>query len=139
MASSVTPAAVKVGDYVKFVILGEASVAYSGKVVGVASYDVAKSMGSDLAAKHEEVRAAATAARKADLVSIIDQQFLIVDIGDVRPLVVAFEWIDNGQVEIIELGATYTIKLLNCSKEKAQEAVNLLRANSISCKLNILY
>ena len=140
MGSKVTPAAVKVGDYVQFSILDDASITYSGKVVGVASYAVAKSMGTDLAARHEDIRAAATSKGiTEDLDSIVDQQFIIVDIGDVRPLVVAYGWIQDGVVEIIELGSTYTIKLLNCSKDKAQEALNLLRANGISCKLNVLY
>jgi len=139
MAASTAPSSVKVGDHIKFSIADDSVNVYTGTVVGVASFQVAKSMGTDLAARHEQVRAALTAQDKSDISSVVDQQFLIVDIGDIRPLVIAFEWITGGAVEVIELGATYTIKLVNTSKEKAQEALNILRANGISCKLNVLY
>ena len=139
MASSVAPSEVRVGDNVKVVVLDDTSIAYTGKVIGIASYPAAKSMGSDIAARHEQVKSAITATGGGTIADILDQKFLILDTGSTMPTVIAFDWIQDNEVELIEMGATYTIKLLNSSKEKAEEAVAILRANSISCKLNTTY
>ena len=139
MSSSVAPGAVKIGDYIKLSILDDTSVVYSGKVLAIAKYPVARSMGSDIAARHEEVRSAITATGGTALDDITDQDFIILDTGESLPTVIAFQWIQGNSVEIIELGSTYMIKLLNCSKDLAEEAVAILRSNGISCKLNVLY
>jgi len=139
MPSTIQPNEAKVGDFIKFTVLDDATITYSGTVIGIANYSVAKSLGSDIAARHENVRAALTASGSSDIANVIDQNFLVVDVGSTMPQVIAFEWISDNKVELIELGSTYTIKLLNCSKEKAEEAVAILRANGIGCKLNILY
>ena len=139
MASIVTPNEIKIGDWVKLTILDDLSITYSGKVIGVANYPVAKSMGSDLVARHEQVRSSLANLGQTNLEDIVDQKFLIIDTDDVAPKVVAFGWIKDNAVELIAPGSTYTITLLNCSQPKAEEALRILRANQISCKLNTIY
>ena len=135
----VTPSEIKIGDIVKITVLDDESITYSGKVLGISTYMVAKSMGSDLAARHEQVRSKLVGLGIMSLADIVNQKFLIIDTVEPLPLVVAFEWIKDNAVELIELGATYTIKLINCSKDKAEEAVRILRANNVSCKLNVIH
>ena len=139
MSSSKAPSAVKVGDYVKLTMLDDRSVSYSGKVIAVSNFSVARSLGTDIVAKHAQIKSSITTVSGDPIDDVTDQMFLVLETDDTMPLVVAYQWIAGNSVEVIELGSTYTIKLLNASKELAEEAVAILRSNGISCKLNIVY
>ena len=139
MSSSKAPSSVKVGDYVKLTLLDDRSVSYSGKVIAVSNFSVARSLGSDIVARHEQIKSSITTVSGDSIDDVTDQMFLVIQTDDTMPLVVAYQWIAGNSVEVIELGSTYNIKLLNASKELAEEAVSVLRSNGISCKLNVVY
>jgi hypothetical protein len=74
------------------------------------------------------------------LVDVTQQQFLIVDLSNGQVTPFAFEWIttvngDAEQVEVIDVGATYTIRLYNVTTTEASTALNLLKSNGYVCKL----
>ncbi len=107
---------------------------YIGTVTGQANYDVAMSMGSDLAARHEEIRDILLSASGKTLQDLSTEKFLILDIGELRPLVVAYDWID-GQVEVIEKGQTVVIELIDATMSDANLALSVLRQHGLACRI----
>ena len=133
----ITPDLAKTNSNVSITLIDNPSHAINGTVIAVATYDVAKAMQTDLAAKHAAIQSFCVETGKEPLPEVTAEQFLILDIGGIRPTVVAFDWIM--QIEVIERGATYKIKLLNTTKEKADEAIAILRAKNIACQLDVIY
>ena len=126
---------VKLGNRVKLHILSSSSTpAITGKVLGIGDFSVAKSMGTDIASQHEEIRKIRISLEGTTLPDITDEKFLILDVQEDRPKVVAFDWI-AGDIELIDKGGTYLVELRDSTAEAAQFAVNLLRSNGISCNL----
>ena len=138
MTTSIKPEAVKTGDEVKVTFKDNLSHFVSGKVIAVATYDVAKSMNTDLAARHSSIQAL-VAKQGAILRAVTEETFLIIDTGDARPTVVAFDWIPANGLELIERGATFRIKILNSSRSEADKALAILRQNGLACQLDVLY
>ena len=135
--SVITPELAKTGNNVTLTLIDNPYHAINGTVTAIATYDVAKAMQTDLAAKHAAIQSYCVETGKDPLPEVTAEQFLILDVGGIRPTVVAFDWIV--QIELVERGATYKIKLLNTSKEKADEAIALLRAKNIACQLDVVY
>lgn len=135
---TVTASSVKTGDNVRVTLIDNLQHTVNGSVIAIATYDVAKSMQTDLAARHAAIQAYVSGLPYGDpLPEVTEEKFLIINTGSVRPTVVAFDWIE--QIELVERGATYRIKLLNSSKADADKAVAILRANNISCQIDVLY
>jgi len=107
---------------------------YIGTITGLANYDVAMSMGSDLAARHEEIRDIILSTTGDDLQDLSTEKFLILDIGELRPLVVAYDWID-GQIEVIEKGQTIAIELIDATMSDANLALSVLRQHGLACRI----
>ena len=107
---------------------------YIGTITGLANYDVAMSMGSDLAARHEEIRDIILSTSGKTLQDLSTEKFLILDIGELRPLVVAYDWID-GQVEVIEKGQTVVIELIDATMSDANLALSVLRQHGLACRI----
>jgi hypothetical protein len=107
---------------------------YIGTITGLANYDVAMSMGSDLAARHEEIRDIILSTTGDDLQDLSTEKFLILDIGELRPLVVAYDWID-GQIEVIEKGQTIVIELIDATMSDANLALSVLRQHGLACRI----
>ena len=133
----ITPDLAKTNSNVSITLIDNPSHAINGTVTAIATYDVAKAMQTDLAAKHAAIQSYCVETGKEPLPEVTAEQFLILDTGGIRPTVVAFDWIV--QIEMIERGATYKIKLLNTTKEKADEAIAILRAKNIACQLDVVY
>ena len=108
--------------------------AYAGVVIGIADYSTAMSVGSDLAARHEEVRSVLLSVNGKTLPDISTEKFLVVDIGELRPLVVAYDWID-GQLEVVEKGQTIVIELIDATAADAALAMSVLRQHGLACNL----
>ena len=134
---TITPATAKTGDNVRVTLVDNLQHTVNGTVIAIATYDVAKSMQTDLPARHAAIQAYKVSLNGTTLPEITEEQFLILDTGSVRPTVVAYDWIE--QIELVERGATYRIKLLNTTKADADAAVAILRANNIACQLDITY
>ena len=107
---------------------------YIGTITGLANYDVAMSMGSDLAARHEEIRDIILSTSGKTLQDLSTEKFLILDIGELRPLVVAYDWLD-GQIEVIEKGQTIVIELIDASMSDANLALSVLRQHGLACRI----
>ena len=133
----ITPELATTNSNVSMTLIDNPSHAINGTVIAIATYDVAKAMQTDLAAKHAAIQSFCIETGKNPLPEVTAEQFLILDTGGIRPTVVAFDWIV--QIEMIERGATYKIKLLNATKEKADEAIAILRAKNIACQLDVVY
>ena len=135
---TVTASSVKTGDNVRVTLIDNLQHTVNGSVIAIATYDVEKSMQTDLAARHAGIQAYVSGLPYGEpLPEVTEEKFLIINTGSVRPTVVAFDWIE--QIELVERGATYRIKLLNSSKADADKAVAILRANNISCQIDVLY
>ena len=135
---TITASAVKTGDNVRVTLIDNLQHTVNGAVIAIATYDVAKSMQTDLAARHAAIQAYVSGLPYGEpLPEVTEEQFLIINTGSIRPTVVAFDWIE--QIELVERGATYRIKLLNSSKADADKAVAILRANNISCQIDVMY
>ena len=135
---TVTASSVKTGDNVRVTLIDNLQHTVNGSVIAIATYDVAKSMQTDLAARHAAIQTYVSGLPYGEpLPEVTEEKFLIINTGSVRPTVVAFDWIE--QIELVERGATYRIKLLNSSKADADKAVAILRANNISCQIDVLY
>lgn len=138
MATSiVSPKDVTTGSTVQVTIADAPQQVVTGTVIAVATYDVAKSMNTDLPAKHAAIQALSVNSGANVLPEIQDETFFILNTGGTRPVVVAFDWILK--LELVEKGANYRIKLLNCSKADADKAIAILRANNLACQLDVLY
>ena len=107
---------------------------YIGTITGLANYDVAMSMGSDLAARQEEVRDILLSSSGTTLPDLSTEKFLILDTGELRPLVVAYDWLD-GQIEVIEKGKIIVIELIDASMSDASLAVSVLRQHGLACRI----
>lgn len=126
----------KMGDEVKITLRDNLKHFIVGRVIAIAKYDIAKSMNTDLAARHASIQS--LAASTGDILpAVTEETFLILDVGDVRPTVAAYDWIFS--IELVEKGATFKIKLLNSSRAEADKAVAILRQNNIACQLDIVY
>lgn len=135
---SITPSTAKTGDNVRVTLIDNLQHTVNGTVIAIATYDVAKSMHTDLASRHAAIQSYISGlANNEPLPEVTEEKFLIINTGSVRPTVIAFDWIE--QIELIERGATYRIKLLNSTKSDADKAVAILRANNISCQIDVLY
>lgn len=134
---SITAATAKTGDNVRVTLIDNLQHTVNGSVIAIATYDVAKSMQTDLSARHAAIQAYEVSLGNEPLPEITEEKFLIINTGSVRPTVVAFDWIE--QIELIERGATYRVKLFNSSKADADAAIAILRANNIACQLDITY
>ena len=138
MATSiVSPKDVTTGSTVQVTIADAPQQVVTGTVIAVATYDVAKSMNADLPSKHAAIQAISVNNGANVLPEVDDETFFILDTGGTRPVVVAFDWILK--LELVEKGANYRIKLLNCSKADADKAIAILRANNMACQLDVLY
>ena len=132
----------KPGDKIKFFVLDTKNVIL-GTVKAIASYDIAKAMQTDIASRHASMQAAATQLESTDsrvnigLLNIIDDNFIILDVGETRPTVVAKSWI-YGDIHRIDRCDDYTIVLRNCTKATAIKALNKLRADGIACSFENL-
>jgi hypothetical protein len=124
---------VKVGDNISLSTKDSVAIAIEGMVIAKATYEVAKSMNTDLAAKHAAMQAALGGT--GNFKDITDNLFLIIDTGGTRPKVVAEDWI-YGSIIQTDSVSSHRIKLLNCDKQRTQEAINILRANNFSCVLD---
>ena len=113
---------------------------YSGTVIGIVDFERARTYG-DVSATHLEMEQGASLNKGSKkLVDVTQQQFLIVDLSNGQVTPFAFEWIttvngDAEQVEVIDVGATYTIRLYNVTTTEASTALNLLKSNGYVCKL----
>lgn len=136
---SILASAVKTGDNIKVTLLDNLAHVINGSVIALATYDVAKSMQSDLPARHAAIQAYEVSLGHNPLPEITEEKFFILNTGGIRPTVIAFDWIAEGGLELVERGATYKIKLLNTSKADADAAIAILRANNIACQLDVLY
>ena len=130
--TSITFGEVKTGQKVKLTERDNTSNAIIGVVQAIANYNVAKAMQTDIASKHAAMQATAN----GTLTDIIYDTFLILDIGGIRPIVVAKSWIVDGTLQLIEKGSTYRIKLIG-TKEQAEQAIAILRASNIVCSLEV--
>ena len=126
----------KMGDEVKITLRDNLKHFIVGRVIAIAKYDIAKSMNTDLAARHASIQSL-SASTGDTLPAVTEETFLILDVGDVRPTVAAYDWIFS--IELVEKGATFKIKLLNSSRAEADKAVAILRQNNIACQLDIVY
>ena len=115
---------------------------YSGTVIGIVDFERARAYG-DVTANHLEMDQGASMSDQLNEVGLGDvtqQKFLIVNVsnGEITPF--AFEWLktvsgEYGQVEEIEVGSTYTIRLYNVTLQEASNALNLLKSSGFVCKL----
>lgn len=138
MATSiVSPKDVTTGSTIRATIADAPQQSITGTVIAVATYDVAKSINTDLPARHAAIQSLAVNSGAEVMPEITDETFFIVNSGGTRPVVIAFDWIIK--LELVEKGATYRIKLLNCSKADADKALAILRANNMACQLDVLY
>jgi len=128
---------VQTGDRISFYVY-DSSVEITGTVQAVANYAIARSMNTDLAAKHAKIQSIIAATGEVPN-EVTDETFFILDTGGTRPTVVAMSWIVNGVVEHVVQGSNYTIKLINCTKAKAELALDILRRANIACSLSIQY
>ena len=133
----ITAATAKTGDNVRITLLDNLQHTINGTVIAVATYDVAKSMQTDLPSRHAAIQSYQVSLNGNPLPEITEEKFLILNTGGIRPTVVAYDWIE--QIELIERGATYRIKLFNSTKADADAAVAILRANNIACQLDVTY
>lgn len=128
------------GDMIRFKTISTTDInVYSGRVIGIVDFERARTYG-DVAATHLQMVQSASISNYPDLVDVTQQKFLVVELsnGDVTPY--AFEWLmsRNGilrEIERIEVGYTYTIRLYNVSSDEAGRALNLLKQNGFVCKL----
>ena len=134
---------VKLGSVIRFKTISLRDTnTYSGTVIGIVDFERARTYG-DVAATHLEMSQGASMSDqlKTDgLIDVTQQKFLIVNVsnGEITPF--AFQWLKTvagtfGQVEVIEVGSTYTIRLYNVSTTEASTALNLLKSNGFVCKL----
>ena len=111
-----------------------ASGPYSGMVVGVVTYDIALSVGEQIASRHEEIRALRLAATGTTLPDLSTEKFLVLNIGEPRPVVIAASWID-GSIEIVQQAEIVTIELIDATPSDINLALNLLKSNGIVCRI----
>lgn len=129
---------IKPGIKVKFFVLDTTNV-ITGTVQAVATYSVAKSMQTDIAARHASMQAASIKNNMIGEINIVDDLFVILDIGESRPLVIARSWI-NTEIGIhrVDQCGDYKIILKNCTKSDATRALHILRASNIPCSFDPL-
>ncbi len=137
--STIPLSSIKTGDSIKLTVLDDTTQFIIGVVQAVATYDVAKSMQTDLAARHASMQAKAQNPETGNgviLKDITDDTFFILDAGGTRPTVIAFSWIKD--IAYVEKGSTYLVKLINCTKKQAEQGIAILRANGIACTLDTI-
>ena len=127
----------KPGDRVKFFVNDSFNV-ITGKVLAIANYDVAKAMQVDIAARHASIQAADIENNRAKTTNVIDDVFVILDVGETRPTVIEKSWISDKGIYLVDKCSDYKIVLKNCTKKEAIEALNLLRINNIACSFDVL-
>ena len=128
----------KPGDKVRFFVFDTNNV-ITGTVQAIANYTVAKAMQTDIAARHASMQAANISNKSISEINIIDDTFLILDVGETRPTVIARSWINTEVgIELVDNCADYRIILKNCTKSDAIKALHILRANSIACSFDVL-
>ena len=139
----VTAEEVKLGDVIRFKTISLRDTnTYSGTVIGIVDFERARTYG-DVTATHLEMDQGASMSdqlKENGLDDVTLQNFLIVNVsnGEITPF--AFQWLktvsgEYGQVEVIEVGSTYTIRLYNVNTEEASNALNLLKSSGFVCKL----
>lgn len=130
----------KLGDTIRFKTISNVDVnVYSGKVIGIVDFERARTYG-DVAATHLQMEQGASLNGKEELIDVTQQKFLIVSCSSGEVIPFGFEWLqstdnEQGVVERIAVGYTYTIRLYNVSSAEAATAMNLLRQNGYVCKL----
>ena len=131
-----SPATVKIGDTVRYTVKDlNDTVVYSGKVVAICDYESAKSY-ADVLSIHQAMLAA-----DGSLGDITTFRFLIIEGYDRVRRPVGFEigggnsWFTGNQLEIIDIGKEYTIRLFNASLDDATLAVRILHEQGFSCKI----
>jgi hypothetical protein len=128
----------KPGDKIKFFVLDTNNV-ITGTVQAIANYSVAKSMQTDIASRHASMQAVRITNNTISEINIIDETFIILDVGETRPSVIAQSWINYEEgIHRLDKCADYKIVLKNCTKSEAAKALNILRANSIPCSFDPL-
>ena len=134
---------VKLGSVIRFKTISLRDTnTYSGTIIGIVDFERARTYG-DVTATHLEMEQGAsmlTELKEDGLVDVTQQKFLIVNLSNGQITPFAFQWLrtiqgDYGQVEVIEVGATYTIRLYNVTTTEASTALNLLKSNGFVCKL----
>ena len=136
--NSITFGEVRPGDKIKFFVLDTNNV-ITGTVQAVANYSVAKAMQTDIASRHASMQAANIKNDMIGEINIVDDLFIILDVGETRPSVIARSWINTSiGIQRIDQCADYKIVLKNCTKSDAVKALHMLRANNIPCSFDPL-
>lgn len=121
------------GTIIKFQTINPLDIQnYSGKVMGIVSYDIAK-LYSDPLAYQQEVLTDISNTGLADA-SVLD--YVVVQMQDSKVRAFAIEWIKPGTFEVISIGTTSTLKIYNISTEQQVQLVELLRSNGYVISLN---
>ncbi len=122
--------AVLVGERIKFrTISPHDTTIYVGEVICFGNYSVAK-LFDDVGAIQQDMLQ-----QDPDIPDIAVLQYIVVDCHDGKRRPFAFNWIQNGKVEVVAVGNTKLVRLYNVSTAKAAEAIAILRQNDISCQL----
>lgn len=131
-----SPSTVKIGDTVKYTVKDlNDTVVYSGKVVAICDYESAKAY-ADVLAIHQAMLAA-----DGTLGDITTFRFLIIEGYDKVRRPVGYEiggrnsWFTGNELDIIDVGKEYTIRLFNVSLDDATLAIRVLHEQGFSCKL----
>lgn len=138
--SLITPDRVKVGDIIQFKTISLKDVNnYNGRVVGTCDFERARIYGG-VAETHLEMAQGASILNYPELQDVTQQNFLVVELYDGTTRALAYEWLqslhnDYGNVELIEAGKNYQIRLYNVSADQATLALSTLRNAGFVCKL----
>ena len=134
--SQQSPNAVKIGDTIRYTVKDlNDTVVYTGKVVAICDYESAKAY-ADVLAIHQAMLAA-----DGTLGDITTFRFLIIEGYDKVRRPVGFEiggrnsWFTGNELDIIDVGTEYTIRLFNASLDDATLAIRVLHEQGFSCKL----
>lgn len=131
-----SPTLVKIGDTIRYTLKDlNDTIVYSGKVVALCDYESAKAY-ADVIATHQAMLAADSTIDDVDTL-----RFLIVECYDGVRRPVGYQadgknsWFTGNQLEIIEVGREFTIRLYNTSSSDAAMAIRILREQGFSCKI----
>lgn len=128
--AKITELQVSIGDVVTFTTLNSYhNIAITGKVVGVVSFAVARSI-SDIVRYQVEVKKTNT----SGIDDLEDSKFVVIQTADEQKAY-SFSWIDEADWEVVDAKGNVDIRLLNVDEGDVETALYVLTMNNISAKV----
>lgn len=133
----ISPDTLKVGEYVSFTCFHPTDQqVYEGKIVGIASYDIAKNIEADLIPYYREVAKVVTDLAPYSTLKYLVLQYSNGDPDQVLTIVRACDWIDPASVTVIDPDASFDIRIYNRKEDlDAQQVLDLLKSHGYTCSL----